>query len=99
MPLRNLSMQDECGGDCAMKLISALDPFWYILITFIVMASFGIGVIIAQERDKKAMVTRDLERAIVEVEYKGHQYFSYRGSLVHNPDCHCRTNSSKRNGD
>ena len=82
-----------------MNFTSALDPFWYILITFVAGASFVIGVIIAQEKDKKAMVKRDLERAIVEVEYKGHQYFSYRGSLVHNPDCHCRTNSSKRNGD
>ena len=99
MPLRDLPMQNELHGDCAMKLISELDPFWCILITLVVMASFVIGTIIAQEKDKKAMVTRDLERTIVEVEYKGHQYFNYRGSLVHNPDCPCHTNSYKRRGD
>lgn len=78
-----------------MSVDTSVDPFWYILITFIVMVSFVIGVIIAQEKDKKAIVKRDLERTIVEVEYKGHQYFSYRGSLVHNPDCSCHTNNSK----
>lgn len=37
-------------------------------------------------------VSRDVNREVVEIEYKGHQYLQYKYSIEHNPDCPCHTN-------
>ena len=73
-------------------------PIISIVTTLFIIAAFVVVVVKSQQYAMTMRinsVSRDVNREIVEIEYKGHQYFQYKYSIEHNPDCPCKTNKTE----
>ena len=72
-------------------------PIISIVTTLLIIAVFVVVVVKSHQYAMTMRinsVSRDVNREVVEIEYKGHQYLQYKYSIEHNPDCPCHTNKT-----